>query len=254
MRVTWRITYIRTSITASHLRVSIEGGSGMTTNRREFIERLSATAVLGAFPTAAFASSGEATPAGAATAESWDFSWTNALKGKKHRALFDCTDIESGHGVWRASIWENHYQQALGANAADIKTVLVLRHKAVVLAFQQPLWEAAGIGAGEKVLHPVTQQSTDLNPVLLSSARSELPEGFDAFALPRFISRGGIVLACHLALQNFAGRWAQRAGISPEDATKRTIAGVVPGVVLMPSGILACVKAQEEGCHYVKAS
>jgi hypothetical protein len=226
----------------------------MGTNRREFIERLSATAVLGAFPTAAFASVGEPALRSPATAESWDFSWTAALKGKKHRALFDCTDVESGYGVWRASIWENQYREALGAKASDIKTVLVLRHKAVVLALQQSMWEAAGIGAGEKVLHPVTQQSTDLNPALLSSARNEQPEAFDAFALPRFISRGGIVLACNLALQNFAGRWAPKAGISPEEAGKRAVAGLVPGVVLMPSGVMAAVMAQEEGCHYVKAS
>ena len=226
----------------------------MSSNRREFIERLGATAMLGAFPAAGLRPLAELVQPAPTLPASWDFSWTNALKGKKHRALFDCTDIESGLGVWRASIWENQYQEALGAKASDVKTVLVLRHKAIVLALQQSVWEAAGIGAGEKVMHPVTQQSTDLNPVLLSASRNEIPAMFDAFALPKFLERGGIVLACNLALQNFAGRWAQKAGLSPEDAGKRAAAGVIPGVVLMPSGVLACVKAQEEGCHYVKAS
>jgi len=225
----------------------------MTTNRREFIERLGATAMLGAIPVTAlhpFAQPSEPAP----SAEGWDFSWTNALKGKKHKALFDCTEVESGYGVWRASIWENQYHEALAAKPADTRTVLVLRHNAVVMALRQDLWDQAGIAAVEKVTHPVTLQSTDRNPALLSAARNEVPEMFDAFALPKFMARGGIVLACNLALQFFAGAWARRAGITPEEAGKRAAAGFVPGVVLMPSGVLACVRAQEEGCHYVKAS
>lgn len=225
----------------------------MTTNRREFIERLGATAMLGTLPVTAlqpFIGSVESVP----VAENWDFSWTGALKGRKHKGLFDCTEIESGHGVWRASIWEGQYQEALGAKRADIITVLVLRHRAVVLGLQQDLWDKVGVGAAENVMHPVTQQSTDKNPALLTAARNEVPERFDSFALPNFIRRGGIVLACNLALQNFAGRWAQKAGIPAEEASKAFVAGLVPGVVLMPSGVFACVKAQEEGCHYVKAS
>ena len=226
----------------------------MTTNRREFIERLGATAMLGALPVTALQPFMASTTAPVTSAEEWDFSWTNALKGKKHKALFDCTEVESGYGVWRASIWENQYHEALGAKPADTKTVLVLRHNAVVMGFKQEIWDQAGIGALDKVTHPITMQSTDRNPALLSAARNEVPAMFDAFALPNFMTRGGIVLACNVALQFFAGAWAQRAGITAEDATKRAVAGFVPGVVLMPSGVLSCVKAQEEGCHYVKAS
>jgi hypothetical protein len=227
----------------------------MTANRREFIERLGATAMLGAIPAAAFGPLASlAAPTAAPSAEGWDFSWTNALKGKKHKALFDCAEIESSFGVWRASIWENQYQETLGAKPADIKTVLVLRHNAVVLAFNQALWDQAKIGAESKVTHPITQQGTERNPALLSASRNELPAQFDAFTLPNFIARGGIVLACNLALQFFAGGWAQRGGISAEEATKRATASLVPGAILMPSGVMACVRAQQEGCVYVKAS
>jgi hypothetical protein len=227
----------------------------MTTNRREFIERLGATAVLGVVPMPALRaleSPGEA-PMQQGT-QQWDFSWTNALKGKKHKALFDNAEVESGYGVWRASFWEAQYQEALGAKPADIRTVLVLRHNAIALAFQQSLWDQAKIGETNKVTHPVTLQSTDRNPALMTAARNEVPQMFDAFALPNFMSRGGIVLACNLALSFFAADWAKRAGITPEEATRRAVAALVPGVKLMPSGVMACVKAQEEGCVYVKAS
>ena len=228
----------------------------MTTNRREFIEHLGATAMLGVVPASAIRALASPEPSASAPSQApaWDFSWTKSLQGKKHRALFDCAEVESGFGVWRASIWEGQYQEALGAKAADIRTVLVLRHNAVVLAFKQDLWDQAKIGAESKVTHPLTQQGTDRNVALLSSARNEIPAQFDAFALPNFISRGGIVLACNLALQFFASGWAAKGGITAEEATKRATASLVQGVYLMPSGVMACMKAQEEGCQYVKAS
>ena len=92
----------------------------MTTNRREFIERLGATAMLGALPITALHPLVPTSESAAGSAEGWDFSWTNALKGKKHKALFDCTEVESGYGVWRASIWENQYHEALGAKRLGI--------------------------------------------------------------------------------------------------------------------------------------
>ena len=211
--------------------------------------------MLGALPAAAFEPLAGFSPTPRGTsAESWDFSWTNALKGKKHKALFDCTEVESGFGVWRSSIWESHYHETLGAKPAETKTVLILRHNAVVLAFQQPLWDQAGIGKAAHVTHPLTQQGTERNPALMTSARNEVPAQFDAWALPSFLSRGGIVLACNVALQFFAGDWAKRGGVTAEEATKRATAAIVPGVVLMPSGVMAAVRAQQEGCVYVKAS
>ena len=48
-------------------------------------------------------------------------------------------------------------------------------------------------------MHPVTEEPTDRNPALLSSARNEQPADFDPMALDKFIARGGIALACNLA-------------------------------------------------------
>jgi hypothetical protein len=226
----------------------------MTTNRREFIERLGATAMLGALPVSALHPFMNAAEPPVGPAEDWDLSWTAALKGKKHKAIFDNTEVESGYGVWRSSIWENQYHEVMKAKPAETKTVLVLRHNAVVLGFKQELWDQAGIGPDAKVTHPITQQGTDRNPALLSARRNEVPEMFDAFALPNFISRGGIVLACNLALQFWSGAWAQKAKMTPEEAYAKARAAFIPGVIVQPSGVFAAVRAQEEGCQYVRAS
>lgn len=227
----------------------------MTTNRREFIERLGATAMLGAIPlTTMNPALREFVQPEPTSFEEFDFSWTNKLKGKAHKAIFDCAEIESGFGVWRAGMWEGQYHATQGAKPSETQTVLVLRHAALVLGFQQDFWDKNNIGPDDKVTHPLTQQGTTSNPALLSSTRNEIPAQFDALMLPAFINKGGIVLACNVALQFFSMGLAKKAGITEEEARKRSVAALLPGVTLQPSGVFACVKAQEAGCNYVRAS
>ena len=110
----------------------------MSSNRRGFIEQLGAVAVLGALP-----SDGLSVPQ---QSREWDVTWTDRLKGIKHKALYDCTEIESGNGVARAGVWETQYQSVLGIKPDKIKTVLVLRHVAVALALRQDVWDKFEIG------------------------------------------------------------------------------------------------------------
>jgi len=226
----------------------------MTTNRREFIERLGATAMLGALPLTGTTPLSEFLQPSDSPADDFDFSWFKKVQAKAHKAVFDCAEVDSGYGVWRASMWESQYHENLGIKPADSTTVLVLRHAALVLGFNQEFWDKYGIGAQDKVMHPITQQSTDKNPALLSSARNEVPAMFDAWALPNFVSRGGTVLACNVALQFFSAGLAKKANMSEDDARKAAIAAFLPGVTLQPSGVFACVRAQEAGCQYVRAS
>jgi hypothetical protein len=227
----------------------------MNTTRREFLDQLAVgAAAFGGLPLAlgAAAQSLDAEPA-PRRAPDWDLSWVNRLAGK-HKAVFDVPEVESGYGVWRASVWAKQYQDVLGIPAGDISTALILRHNGIVLAMQQGFWDKYGIGKAKHVTHPVTTKPTDRNPALLSSARGEVPAQFDAFALDKFIARGGIALACDLALQDCIELIQKKDGVSAEAARKQAIGWLVPGVILQPSGVFAVVRAQEAGCTYVRAS
>src|SRR4029450_2499431 len=94
----------------------------------------------------------------------------------KHKAIFDVAEVDSGYGVWRATIWSKQYQDVLGASPKDLSAVLVLRHNGITLAMQQAFWDKYGIGKAKGALDPVTQKPTDKNPALLSSSRGEEPE------------------------------------------------------------------------------
>ncbi|HKN66098.1 MAG TPA: hypothetical protein VJW73_07460, partial [Gemmatimonadaceae bacterium] len=136
----------------------------------------------------------------------------------------------------------------------ELSAVLVLRHNGIQLAMQQAYWDKYGIGEEKKVSHPITQQGTDRNPVLLASSRGEVPAMFDDAALDRFISRGGIALACNLALQDVIESIQKKENVSAEEARKQAIAFMVPGVILQPSGVFAALHAQDVGCKYLRAS
>jgi hypothetical protein len=226
----------------------------MTTNRREFIERLGATAVVGALPLTSLHASDllarHASPAGA-----WDMSWMAKVRAKPHKAIFDIPEVDSGYGVWRAGMWEPQHNEALGSKPADVITVVVLRHSGIALAFNQDYWAANKLGAAEHALHPITQQSTDQNPALLTSTNGGgVPAMVDGFVLPALLARGSVVLACNVALGFHAAGMAKQNNISEDEALKRATAALLPGIKIQPSGVFACVAAQEAGCQYVRAS
>ena len=223
-------------------------------SRREFIERLSATAMLGTLPLSHVIGEPLAeVPPTQGQGRAWDMSWTARLAGRKHRACFDCVEVEDGNGVFRSSMWEAQYESALGVPRGDIITVLILRHNATVLALKHDMWARYEIGKGKAVRDPVTGQDATRNPVLLTVDEG-LPQRFAAMALAPFMARGGVVLACGAALSNWSAAIAAKDGVSRQEAYERARAGLLPGIHEQPSGVFAAVKAQEEGCVYVRAS
>ncbi len=225
----------------------------MTQDRREFLERLGAGALLAAMPvTDVLSAFGTRTPA-TEIAEDWDLSWVNRVNGK-YRAVFDVPEIDSGYGVWRASLWVQQYADVLKANPRDCSPVLVLRHHGIALAMQQSFWDKYGVSKWQSVTHPITQQGTDRNPALLSSSRNEVPADFDAVALDKYLSRGGIALACNLAFDEMIELVSKKDGTTGDASRKTAQAGLVPGVIMQPSGVFAALRAQDAGCKYLRAS
>jgi hypothetical protein len=222
----------------------------MTYDRREFLGRLAAGTVLGAMPLSFDARLALAQPA---ADQKWDLGWVDRIKGK-YRAVFDVPEIDQGFGVWRASVWGMQYMQVLGAKPADLSPVIVLRARGLPLAMTQAFWDRHALGKANDVKHPLSMEATDRNPVLLSSARNEVPAMLDDVALDRFIQRGGIVLACNLAVDELVDGIVKREGGSAESLRQSVVTSFVPGVILQPSGVFAALHAQDAGCRYLRAS
>jgi hypothetical protein len=231
----------------------------MRPDRRQFIGNLTTGAMaLGGLGLglAALPDSLAAAPMPAGTGplgSEWDTAWTSRLTGRV-RTVFDVPEVESGFGVWRASIWAAQYRQILGIAESELSTSLVLRHNAIVLAMQQSAWDRYGLAEMFKATHPVTDQPTRRNPALIG-AEDGLGQPHASFALPEFIKRGGVALACDLALAVVAAHMAKVDGVTEAVAKERAVAALVPGVILQPSGVFAVLHAQREaGALYIRAS
>ncbi len=225
-------------------------------NRRKFLERVTAGAMLASIPftpDVLRALDADAGVPRVTSAEDWDLTWVSRITGT-YRAVFDVPEIEDGAGVWRASLWQQQYSDVLKVPASDLSTVVVLRHKAIILALQQSFWDRYDIAKKHEIHDPTTDKPTDRNPVLLSSSRNEVSADFDAVALDKFIARGGIALACNLALRELASLVAKQDKTNNDDARKTVLAGLVPGVIVQPSGVFAAIHAQDAGCKYLRAS
>jgi hypothetical protein len=225
----------------------------MDSTRRDFLGQITAgAAAYGALPIALALSACSAEGSNQAAGE-FDLAWPGKLTGK-HKAVFDMAEVESGYGLWRGNAWVGQVQQYLNAPATDVSLAIILRHNAIVLAMDQAFWDKYGVGKMKSVTHPMTQQPTDKNPVLLGAADG-VPAPFDAAALPSQRDRGVVFLGCNLAFNlDVVPIVASADKVSDEEARKVALSHLIPGVLLQPSGVFAATHAQEAGCAYVKAS
>jgi hypothetical protein len=225
----------------------------MDATRREVLGKVTAgAAVYSAMPLALALTACSAEGSNQAAGE-FDLTWPSKLTGK-HKAVFDMAEIESGYGLWRGMAWSGQVQQYLSAAPTDVSLAIILRHGAIALAMDQAFWDKYGLGKMKSVMHPMTGQPTDKNPVLLG-ADGGVPAPFDAAALPKQQAKGVVFLACNLAFNLDVVPIVVAADkVSEADARKVALTHVLPGVLLQPSGVFAATQAQDAGCRYVKAS
>jgi hypothetical protein len=170
--------------------------------------------------------------------------WLTKIKGK-HRQVFDCTSANEGFGVAFGLNWADTVKDTLKATDADITPVVILRHFAMPLAMNDKIWAKYKIGELLNLKDPKTnafatrnifQDNVPLHPNLTYSQL--------------VANRGMVIGACNLALTVVSGMTAPKAGVTADVAKKEWTAGLLPGLVLVPSGVYAVNRAQETGCTY----
>lgn len=193
----------------------------------------------------------------------WDMSWTERVTGA-HRQVFDAPEIAEGTVLHQARTWMSGYAEVYGATDAAMSAVLVIRHAAVPMVANDLLWDSLELGAKvaemsadrQPVKDPATGAPARRNPFLNANVKSGdrhsmlWPDG----GLDTLLQRGAIVLACDLAMRRLVGLVAQKEKVNATRAKEIVLANLVPGVIVMPSGIFAVTRAQEAGCQYIRAT
>ncbi len=230
-----------------------------STPRRDFLAQLAAVTAattLGACarataqpPAAAPAPARPATPPAALT---YDDSWTAKVQAAKHKAVFDAPDVADGLGLFHVGTYLRGYKAVFNTAEGDVHPVLVLRHLGTALAMDDALWAKYDVGKAVKYKHPATKQWYTFNP--FSRPHDDKEKGMEPSLLEGMLKSGVTVLACNQALTGFAGQIAAERKLDRGAVLTEFRAGLVPGVILQPSGIYATIRAQEVGCVFMRST
>lgn len=171
--------------------------------------------------------------------------WLKKIKGK-HRQVFDATSPHEGFPlIWARVFLMTNKQVGVADN--DVTAVIVLRHDAIPLAMDDKLWEKYKFGE----IFKVTDKGTNA-PALRNIYQDPKP---DEFLLPDIgvshLTKSGVLLGvCDMALTVYSSHVAADMKMDPAECKKEWVAGILPGVAIVPSGVLAVNRAQEKGCTY----
>ena len=167
--------------------------------------------------------------------------WLDGLKGK-HRQLVDGFAPNDGFPLAFAAT----FLATQGPNP-DAGAVVVLRHFAAPLGLTDAVWAKYKIGSTLNITDPATKAAAVRNPFLRPKPGVLLT---DEMAVDRLLSHGVIIGVCNVALNVMSGKFAANGGVTPAVAYKEWVAGVIPGVHVLPSGVWGVNRAQEARCTY----
>jgi hypothetical protein len=211
-----------------------------STPRRGFLGRFAAAAmglgVAGLTPGAAEAATSKPTDPKLEA-------WFNKLTGK-HRVVFDAPEPNNGFPV----IWPRVYLLTTEATypGEGTSTMVILRHNGLPLALQDSLWAKYKFGEMFDI------KSGDA-PATKSPYATITGLPLPGLGVLELLKTGTLIGACDVAMTVYSSAAATKMGLDPAAVKKEWIAGMIPGVMLVPSGVMAVARAQDGGARYIFA-
>ncbi len=209
--------------------------------RRDFLGGMAATAA--AIGLGELIASAQAADSGASTAFQ---TWLESIPGK-YRQVYDAPSPNNGFALIWSHVFLMTGAQGYNVPESELGVVVVLRHSAIPIAFRDEVWEKYKLGEFFKVNDPATKSPALRNPfAYIKPGDMPLPEA----ALDKLVARGVKIAVCNTAIHHQSARLAQQLGVPHESVKQDWLAAVLPGVQVVPSGVLAVNGAQSKGCSY----
>lgn len=178
--------------------------------------------------------------------------WFNKVKGK-HRIVFDIKETYANPlfpFVWpRVFLVTNG---ATGTPEKDCGVVMVLRHEAIPYAMDSSLWEKYKFGEFFKINDTGTNTPQTKNPFWKPAPGTYKAPGIGevSIGINELQDNGVMFCVCNAAITVFSAIIAGKMTMDAGTVYKEWIAGVLPGIEVVPSGLWAVGRAQEHGCAY----
>ena len=217
-------------------------------NRRSFMARVTGLAsvssiALGATRTAAGAT--QTAQPGAAASRKWDTTWLDQFKGK-HKQLYDL--------MWHTlrpntlnppNFYLDAVRDVSGLEYPDVNVVIGVNTSFAINA-SDALWAKFKLGERFDVKDPVTGQPAVRN-VYLGTGKDDKRSSVRLLQ-----ARGAVFIQCNVALRGAISSLATEFGRPVPEVDAEVVAGLNPGVRIVPALTWAVGMLQERGFTYEK--
>jgi hypothetical protein len=179
----------------------------------------------------------------------WDTAWLDRVTSAQYRVVFNTSEVNDGNVLSYVSSFVDDFHAVHGTTDAQTRPVIVFRRLGIPMALNDALWQRYAIGEDQKIKDPVTKAPATRN---VYWRPRDGATGWEAqYALEPLQQRGLISLVCNVALGNWANGMAQKHQRDPEAVKAEWRENLIPGAILVPSGIYALIRAQNAGCAYM---
>ena len=209
--------------------------------RRSFMSVVASLAGVTAIQTAG--SPVAAQPRAGATGN-WDLQWIDDLKGA-HKQVFDMADADPAAQPPPLRLPRNYmdtFRDVYTAAFPEVRTVVGISGRAFAVNASDRLWEKYALGERGHIVDAVTKK-----PAVRNIFMDDPTLGVKALQ-----ARGTIFWQCAIALNGMAQQLAEARQLPVADVRADLLAGLNPGVRLVPSHVMALGLVQERGVTYVK--
>lgn len=211
-----------------------------THGRRSFMSALASLAGVVVADVSAAPAGSQAPPAGG----QWDMTWLDQLKGK-HKQLYDLGGLDLAVESRPLRFGKNFldtFRDVYTLEFPEINTAVGISGPAFPMNASDRLWAKYRLGERSKIVDPATRQPAVRNIFLTGSDTS----------VTAMQARGTVFWQCNVALGAVAQQLADANQMPVAEVRADLIAGLNPGVRLVPSHVMALALVQERGFTYMK--
>ncbi|SEB86726.1 hypothetical protein SAMN05192540_1756 [Maribacter dokdonensis] len=175
--------------------------------------------------------------------------WFNKIKGT-HRIVYDGSTPHDGFPIiWNWAFYLSNNET--GSKDDDITAMTVLRHNAIPFALKSEVWKKYKLGEVFGVNDNATNAAALRNPYYEpQNGDFPMPE---IQGIKEMQERGAMFCVCNLALSVYSGAVAENMGLDAKKVYQEWVDAVHPEIQIVPSGVWALGRAQQNGCGYIFA-
>jgi intracellular sulfur oxidation DsrE/DsrF family protein len=179
--------------------------------------------------------------------------WFNSLQGK-HKVVYD---VPEPNGILPFA-WPKVFMmtnQMTGTPINESNVVVVLRHDAICYAFADNMWAKYKFGEHFKADDPLTKKPAVRNPFSNPKEGDFSVPGVGnvAIGIPDLQKDGVKFCVCGMAMTVHSAVMGASIKKDGTELKNDWMTGLLPGIMVVPSGVWALGRAQEHGCGYIYA-